>query len=114
MRPVSVSPIQAQSLAALSVAERVSAVEDEILIRWPRATVEIKPHAGVIHLGHNGVRYVINLAFTSFRSGNVLISRHGGRPPITQTLSVEGPAQHVANEVSEALEEHLGPRQDGA
>lgn len=114
MRHLVQNPLQAPSLAALSVAERVSAVENETLTRWPTLVVEPKPDAGVIHASHNGVRYVIALAFTSFRSGNVMITRHDSHPSAAQMIYVEGPAQHVANEVAEAMEQHLGPRQDTA
>lgn len=103
-----------QSLAALTVAERVSAVECEILNRWPGLTIEPKPAAGVIHARCNGSRYVIALAFSSFRSGNVMISRHDDHPSAAQSIYVDGSPQQVADEVCEAMEQHLGPRQDTA
>lgn len=104
--------VPAPSLAALTAAERISAIEDEVLTRWPKTTVEPRPDGGVLHISLNGTRYVVAVAFSTFRGGNVMISRHNGHPSTTQMLRVEGPAQHVANEIAEAMEEHLGPRQD--
>lgn len=104
--------MSAQTLAALSVAERISAIEDEVLKRWPKVTVEPRPDAGVVHVSCNGARCAISVAFTGFKSGNVLIHRQSSQPSHAQSMFVEGSAQHVANEVSEALEEFLGPRQD--
>lgn len=100
--------------AALTVAERFSAIECAVLDRWPEATVESNPTGATMFITTPRASVIVAIAFTTFSDGcNVFIRRYDGVDDMHR-MTVEGSALHVADEVAEILQEHFGPSKTAA
>lgn len=98
-----------QTVAALRVAERFSAIECAVLDRWAEAHVEANPAGGTMFVSTPVASVIIIMAFSTFTSGhNVFIRRYDSAAD-PHRMHIVGSALHVANEVAESLAEHFGP-----
>lgn len=98
-----------QTSAALTVAERFSAIECAVLDRWAEAQVEANPAGGTMFVSTPAASVIITMAFSTFTSGhNVFIRRYDSAAD-PHRMHIAGTALDVANEVAEALAEHFGP-----
>lgn len=97
-------PIQ----VALTVAERVSAMELAILDHWPNAYVEANPVGGGLFASTDRASVIITVRIERAGEHIVVVRRHDA-PVQPHLMRVQGTGADVANEVAEALVEHFGP-----
>ena len=97
-------PIQ----VALTVAERVSAMESAILEHWPNAYVEAHPVGGGLFASTGRASVIITVRIEQPGEHIVNIRRHDA-PVQPHLIGIQGTGAAVANEVAEALVEHFGP-----
>lgn len=97
-------PIQ----VALTVAERVSAMEAAVLEHWPNAYLEANPVGGGLFASTDRASVIITVRIEHPGEHIVVVRRHDA-PVQPHLIRVQGTGADVANEVTEALVEHFGP-----